>query len=143
VSEGGLDTVFLGVIAAAVVVIAAIQVAAVLFAARAARRIRDTVSRLEQGVRPIMLNLQALSADAARTAATTAAQVDRAGQALDNLVRRAEEAVSSVQETIVGPMREGLAILHGLKAAFAAFRGGEASRRRPAEADDDEQLFIG
>lgn len=142
-SEGGLGTVFLGVIAAAVVVIAAIQVAAAVFAARAVRQIHETVTRLEEGMRPIVLNLQAFSADAARAAAGAAAQVDRAGQALDDLARRADEAVRSIQETIVGPAREGLAILHGLKAAVAAFWGGEAPRQRPAQADDEEQLFIG
>ena len=47
-----MTDVFLGLIALAVIVMAAIQVAAIVFAARAARQVGDAVSRLEaKGVR--------------------------------------------------------------------------------------------
>ena len=61
-----MNDLFLGVIAAAVLVMAIIQVAAIVYAARAARRLGEAFARLEQDVRPILASLQALSADAAR-----------------------------------------------------------------------------
>ena len=64
-----MSDVFLGVIAAAVAVMAIIQVAAIVVAMRAARRVGDAVSRLETDVRPIVANLKSMSADAARAAA--------------------------------------------------------------------------
>ena len=77
-----MNDVFLGTIAVAVLVMAVIQVAAVVLAARAARRVGDAMARLEQDVRPIVANLQAMSSDAARAAGLAVAQVERADQLL-------------------------------------------------------------
>jgi hypothetical protein len=61
-----MSEVFLGVIAVAVLVMAAIQVAAVVVALRFARRVDRFADRVEQDIRPIVASLQALTADAAR-----------------------------------------------------------------------------
>jgi hypothetical protein len=58
--------VFLGVIAIAVLIMAVIQVAAVIVALRVARRLDRFADSLEQGIRPVVASLQALTADAAR-----------------------------------------------------------------------------
>jgi hypothetical protein len=58
--------VFLGVIAVAVLVMAVIQVGAVVIAVRLARRLDRFADRLEQDIRPMVASLQALTADAAR-----------------------------------------------------------------------------
>lgn len=60
------EQLFLGIIAAGVVVMAAIQVAAVIVAARLARRVDRFADRLEQDLRPVVASLQALTEDAAR-----------------------------------------------------------------------------
>jgi hypothetical protein len=134
---------FLGIIAFAVLVMAIIQVAAIVFAARAARRVGDAVGRLENDVRPIVMNLQALSADAARAAASAAAQVERAEQMLADLSKRVDDTVVSLQKSILAPARDGLAVLHGIRAALAAFRAGETPRRRGAHVEEEDALFIG
>jgi len=64
-----VSEVFLGLIAAAVLVMAAIQVAAVVIAARLARRLDRFADRLEEDIRPVVASLQALTADAARATA--------------------------------------------------------------------------
>lgn len=138
-----MTDLFLGIIALAVLVMAIIQVAAIVFAARAARRVGDAVSRLEDDVKPIVRNLQAMSAEAARATAAAAAQVDRAEQMLGDLSRRVDETLSALQNTILTPARDGLAVLHGIRAAIAAFRSGEASRTRPSHAEEEDALFIG
>jgi hypothetical protein len=56
-----VNDLFLGLIAAAVTIMAAIQVAAVVFAMRAAARVGEAVSRFEQQVKPIVANLHAVS----------------------------------------------------------------------------------
>ena len=61
-----MSEVFLGLIAAAVLVMAGIQVAAVLIVARLARRLDRFADRLEADLRPVVASLQALTADAAR-----------------------------------------------------------------------------
>ena len=60
---------FLGVIAAGVAVMAAIQIAAIIVVARLARRLDRFADRLEQDIRPVVASLQALTQDAARATA--------------------------------------------------------------------------
>jgi hypothetical protein len=136
--------VFLGIIALAVAVMAIIQVAAIVFAARAARRVGDAVSRFEDDVRPIVRNLQVLSAEAARAATAAAVQVDRAERMLGDLSQRVDETLTTIQRTILAPARDGMALLHGIRAALAALRSGRSSHRtRPSHAEEEDALFIG
>jgi hypothetical protein len=58
--------VFLGIIAVAVLVMAAIQVVAIVVTARVARRLDRFADSLEHEIRPVVASLQALTADAAR-----------------------------------------------------------------------------
>lgn len=148
--------IFLGLIALGVLAIGAGQVAVALVAARAVRRLGDTVTRLEHDVRPVITNLQALSVDAARAAASTSAGVARAEQLLNTTARRVEQTMDNVQHSLLRPARDGVAVVQGIKAAFGAFRGarGRAPSRRggpspvpvavPDPGNDDEPAsFIG
>lgn len=65
-----MSDLFLGLIAAAVLIMAAIQVAAILVALRFIRRLDRFADRLEHEIRPVAASLRALTADATR--ATTA-----------------------------------------------------------------------
>jgi hypothetical protein len=145
-----VSEVYLAAIAVAVVVMAIIQVAAIVFAARAARRVGDAVARLEQDVRPIVANLQTISTDAARVTASAAAQVQRAEQTVhvvldrvESVSARVEETLQTIQHGILAPARDGLAFLQTIRALVASFTRGAAPRSRTAAADDEDALFIG
>lgn len=135
-----MTELFLGVIAAAVLVMAIIQVAAIVFAAQAARRVGQAVQRLEQNVQPIVANLQMVSADAARASAAAAAQVERAGKLMEDLAVRIDQTVSSAQEVILRPARDGLAFIERLRSMFF---GTRPDRSRPSTVDEEDALFIG
>jgi DNA integrity scanning protein DisA with diadenylate cyclase activity len=139
------NDVFLGLIALGVLVMAAIQVGAVVLALRAARRLEGAVTVLQQDLKPILANLQTMTTEAARATATAAAQVDRLEKMVGEVVRRVDTAATTVHETIVVPARELMAVVQGIKTVFTAFRGepGDARRRRPAAAEDEDPLFIG
>ena len=135
---------FLGIIAVAVLVMAVIQVAAVVLAARTARRVDRLADRLEQDLRPIVTNLQTMTSEAARASALAVAQLERADRLFTDLGNRAEQILVSVQDTLIAPAREGFAWLTGLKAALSAFR--ELRESAPPSApsvDEDDALFIG
>jgi hypothetical protein len=137
--------VWLAIIAIAVLTMAVIQVAAIVFAARAARQMGDAVSRFEHTLQPIIANLQAVSADAARASAAATAQVERTGQLLHDLATRVDQTVMAVQESILRPARRGMAFLHSLQAILAAFRraDGRTSSQRSTAAEEEDALFIG
>ena len=139
-----MTELFLGIIAVAVLVMAAIQVAAVVLAARTARRVDRLADRLEQDLRPIVTNLQTMTSEAARASALAVAQLERADRLFSDLGTRVEQILVAVQDTLIAPAREGFAWLAGLKAALSAFR--ELQKSAPASApvvDEDDALFIG
>ena len=139
-----MNDVFLGVIAVAVAVMALIQVAAVVAAMRASRRVADTVSRLEGDLKPIVANLKSMSVDAARTASIASAQAQKAEQLIGDLTTRVNNTVAVVEETVVAPAREAYAMVQGLLAALSAFRqGAPGPPRRPSTNEEEDSLFIG
>ena len=141
-----MTDLFLGIIAVAVLVMAMIQVAAMVFATRAARRVGDAVTRFERDVKPIVANLQVMSSEAARASTVAAAQVQRAEQLITDLTARVDRTAAILQSSIVAPAREGFAVVQGIIAAFAALRGGSRPTeppKRPAPAEEEDPLFIG
>ena len=146
-----MSEVFLGIIAVAVAVMAIIQVAAIVFAARAARSVGDAVSRFEREVRPIVANLQTLSADAARATASATAQVERTQKTVeavmnrvDALGARVEQTMQALQQGIMAPAREGFAFMQAIRSIFSSPRPTrQAPRHRPAATDEEDALFIG
>ena len=138
-----MTDVFLGIIAVAVAIMAIIQVAAIFFAMSAARRIGQVADRLEQDLRPVVSNLQAITAEAARATTLAAAQIERADRMFADLARRAEQVMSAVP-SLLGPAGKGFAFLNGIKAALAAIQElRRSSRRGAAHPEDEDALFIG
>jgi hypothetical protein len=137
-----VSEVFLGVIAAAVLVMAVIQVAVVVIASRAASRLTALASQFEQDIRPLITNLQTITADAARATAVAAAQVDRADKLFAELSTRLEQTLATVQDAMLSAAR-GNAWLAGLKAVLAAFRDFRSPSRRPSNVEEEDALFIG
>lgn len=145
-----MSELYLAIIAGAVVVMAVIQVTAIVIAARAARTVSDAVSRLEQDVRPIVTNLQTISTDAAKATASAAAQVQRAEQTVsvvldrvDAVSARVDETLQSIQDGILAPARDGLAFFQAIRSIFTAVSRGGGPRPRPQASDEDDALFIG
>jgi alkylated DNA nucleotide flippase Atl1 len=81
---------------------AIIQVAAIVFATRAARQVGDVMHRFERDVKPIVANLQVVSSEAARVSSAAAAQVQRAEQLMSDLTRRVDETAAALQSGIIG-----------------------------------------
>jgi hypothetical protein len=138
-----VTNVFLGIIAMAVLVMAIIQVAAILFAMSAARRIGQVADRLERDLRPVVSNLQAMTSEAARATTLAAAQMERADRMFADFSRRAEQMMAAVP-ALLGPAGKGFAFLNGIKAALAAIQElRRSSRRGAAHPDEEDALFIG
>jgi hypothetical protein len=139
-----VNDLFLGIIALAVTVMAAIQVGAMIVAARLAKRVDRLAAQIEQDIKPVFQHLQSLTTEAARAAALAAIQVERADKVFGELSQRIDQTLVTLQNRVVAPAREGFAVLAGIRAALGAFRDvRETGRRRPAAVEEEDALFIG
>ena len=138
---------FLGIIALAVLVMAAVQVAAIFAGIRLAKRVDQLAVQLDQEIKPLIANLTSLSSEASRAATLAAKQAERLDRVFGEMVQRVDETLAAAQEFVTGPARQGMAILAGVNAVLDSFRGfREATRRRTAvrpAVEDEESLFIG
>lgn len=135
-------TVFLGVIAAATLMTAVLQVVLLVAGVSLVRRISRFVDFVETEVKPIIGHIDAIARDASRAATLALAQVERADQLLSDTIQRFEQTLTTVQALIVGALREGNALMMGFRAVMAAVRGFQRRQSTRRRAEDDEALFI-
>jgi hypothetical protein len=145
VSETG--ELFLGIIAFAVLIMALIQVGAIFAGMRLAKRVDQLATQIDQEIKPLIANLTAMSAEAARAATLAAKQAERFDRIFAEMAQRVDETLLAAQEFVTGPARQGMAIMAGVKAVIDSFKGfREATRRRAAArpaVEEEESLFIG
>ena len=139
------STLFLGLIAAAAVVMAVVQVGVIVVLVRLARRVEEVSQRVEHEIAPLAERLTLVADNLQLATSLAAVQVERVDRLLSSATRRVEETMGLIQGAVVGPMREGLAVIaaiRGVVGAFKSFRGGDGGRGT-SRFDDEDPLFIG
>jgi len=140
----GWSDVFLGVIAAATLVMALIQLGAIIAALRLSRQAQQALQSVQQEVRPLIARAQIIAEEASHTVAIATAQAQKLDRLITDLSQRVDETASVVQEAIITPAREGLAVFAAVKAGLAALRGLRDMRpRNGRHAEEEDPLFIG
>ena len=136
--------VFLGVIALATLVMALVQVGAIVAALRLSRQAQQMMTSMQQEIRPLVARVNAIAEDASRTMALVAAQAQQVDRVITDLSRRTDETAAVIQQAIVTPAREGAAIVAAVKATLGALRGlGQGAPRQGRHAEEEDPLFIG
>ena len=139
----GWSEVFLGVIAVATLLMAVVQVGVIIGLLRTARQAQEIMTTVQQEIRPLVSKVTAVADEAQRTATLATAQAQKVDRLVTDLARRVDETATVVQQAIIMPAREGMAIVAGLKASLAAIRGYRGMRDRHRQAEEEESLFIG
>ena len=134
---------FLAVIAVSTALMAVMQIGVLVVLARVAMQVRDIVATLQKDIRPLIGRANQIADDASRTAALAAAQAQKIDRLVTDLTRRVDETSAIVQQAIVTPAREGMAIVAALKAGFGALRTMRDARGRSAGVEEEDALFIG
>ncbi len=138
------SNVFLAVIAVATLVMAFIQVGAVIAVLRIAKQAQQVVTSVQEDVRPLIARVNAMAEEASRTVALATAQAQKLDRLITDLSVRVEQTAGIVQEAIVTPAREGLAILAAIRAGVGALRGlRDSDPRGRRAAEEEDPLFIG
>lgn len=133
--------VFLGVIAVATLVMAALQVALFVAAGKASRRVEQAADSFQRELKPLLEHLDAIGRDARRASSLAAGQIERVDRMSADLADRLDRTLHALQSAASGGVREGAAMLSAFRAALSAVRGYRSSRARTG-AEDDDALFI-
>lgn len=151
------NLVFLGVIAAATLIMALIQIGMIVVAAGAAKKAQQAVEKAQaalttaqqaitsvrEDIRPLIAKANAIADEASKTAALATAQAQKVDRLVTDLAVRIDETSTLVQQAIVTPAREGMAIIAAVKATLGALRAGADWRRRASRSEEEDPLFIG
>jgi hypothetical protein len=138
--------VFLGLIAVATVAMAVGQVGLFVAALRLTRRVEALSAQVERELGPLAARLTRVADNLQQATGLAAVQIERLDRLFAGASRRADETMSLVHGAVVGPIREGLAVvaaLRGVIGAVRAFRRGGGPSRAVSRFDDEDPLFIG
>lgn len=152
-----LQPVFIGVIAVATFMMALIQVGAIVAAAKVARQAQDalgkaqhaissvqqTIASVRDDLQPLIAKANAIADEASKTASLATTQIGKIDRLVTDLSKRVDETSAVVQQAIVTPAREGLAVIAAVKATLATLRAGRDWRRRATRSEEEDPLFIG
>jgi len=139
------STVFLGIIAAATLATAVIQIAVLIAAGMLTKRLGRLADQVERELTPLLASLNAIGQDAAKAASLATAQVERVDRLFGDAVVRLEETMGAIQHAIAMPAREGAALMVGFRAVLDSLRTGldqRPPRSRSRASDDEDALFI-
>lgn len=140
----GWSDLFLGVIAAATLVMAFVQVGAVVAALRLSRQAQQAIQSVHQEVKPLLARAQSIAEEASRTVALATVQAQKVDRLITDLSQRVDETSVVLQDAIITPAREALAVVAAVKATLTALRGvRELGTRNSRHAEEEDPLFIG
>ena len=151
------NLIFLGVIASATLVMALVQIGVIVVAAKVARQAQQaaskaqetlataqqTIASVREEIRPLIAKANDIADEASKVATMATAQVHKVDRLVTDLTKRVDETSALVQQAIVTPAREGLAIIAAVKATLGALRVGADWRRRTSRSEEEDPLFIG
>ena len=136
-----MNEVWLGIIAGAVLTMAIIQIVVGLQLMRVARDAASTMQEFRTEIRPLIQKAHKVADDAGRVSAMALTQVERVDQLMATTAMRVDDTLQIVQESLIAPVKQGAAVMAGLKAAIAVFRARQDKGRYGR--DDEDALFIG
>jgi len=139
------STVFLGVIALATVAMAVGQVGMLISLLRLSKRVDAMSVRVEREIGPLAERLTRVAENLQQASNLAAVQVERIARLFAGATKRADQTMSLVQGAVVGPIREGLAVIAAVRGVVGAIRSLRGSRtsRAASKFDDEDPLFIG
>lgn len=136
-----MTDVWMGITAVAVLIIALIQVVVGLVVVRIAREAVEAIKELRSEVKPLIQKAHKVADDAGRVSALALTQAERVDEFVASTAARIDDTLEIVQSSLIAPVRQGAAVMAGLKAAIAVFRARQDKGRYGR--DDEDALFIG
>lgn len=137
-----MSNLFLGIIAVSVLLMAVLQVGALIFLARYAKRLMGITEELQREIRPLVAKVSAVADDAQRAVSLATKQVERVDAVVTDLSRRITETTGAISSLVTGPVRQGSVVISALRGILTAFLTSRPERRFERDEEEDA-LFVG
>ncbi|MGE3844677.1 MAG: hypothetical protein AB7I50_24180, partial [Vicinamibacterales bacterium] len=125
-------------------IMAAIQVGAIVYGIRLAKRTEVLVNKFERDVAPIVERLTAMSGDASRATSLAVEQVQKVDRIVSDLSTRIDRTMAAAERALLVPAREGAALAAAVKATVSTLRELKRQQRSGRlRSEEDDALFIG
>lgn len=132
----------LEVMAVALVVMAIVQVATLVVIAKAGRQAAQAVQQIQREMHPLIEKAHRITDDAGRITALTLKQVERVDEMITSTSARVDATLGVIETSIIQPIRQGTALMAGVRTVLDIVRGWREGNRRDSREDEDG-LFIG
>jgi hypothetical protein len=138
-----VTNVFIGIIAIATLVMALVQVAFIVYGWTIARRVSKMLDQVERELKPVLDSVSSIARDAARASSLAVVQVERVDRLFTDLTDRVEQTATTFERAILTPLREGAAVIAGIKAVLAIFKSMMGRTTSNPRSEEEDPLFIG
>ena len=138
------EVALLSIIAVAVTIMTVAQLVSLRHIMRMAAHASNAIEDMQRNLAPTLKNAQEATETAARVAALAEDQLTRIDAVVRKTTDRVEELVDVAHSIVTGPVRQGAALVAGLRAAWEVF----SSRRQAASTEDEDDeseggMFVG
>jgi type IV secretory pathway VirB2 component (pilin) len=117
------------------------QVVMALAMAQAARKMAKAVDEMRGEIKPLIAKANRIADDAGRVVELAVIQVERVDSLLATTSARVDETLNVLQTVVVGPVKQGAAILAAVRAVLQALRSWQ--KRSSTPQDEEDPLFVG
>jgi hypothetical protein len=117
---------YLGVIALSTLLMAIAQLATLVFVVFWMKHISERVDQVEHATRPLLDEVQAMTRETTHAVHAARVRVERAGDAVAELLDRSVDTLGSVQLLVGRPARQGAALVAGARAMVHSLRNRAA-----------------
>lgn len=137
------QTFWLAAIAIGVLVMAIVQVAVLVAAAKSARQAAQALGEIRQDLRTLIERLNRIAADVNRVTEVAASQMLAIDRLIVTATDRVDQTLGLVHQAVLQPLRQGTSILAAIRAGWSLFRDWQHDRQQRSRREDDEALFVG
>ena len=139
------STVFLGIMALSLAVMALVQVWLIVTGLRVAQKLGMAIDDIRRELRPLMDKVNRIADDAGRATSLARQQVERVDEFMATATGRINDTLGILQGVVSGPVRQGAVVMSVVRAAMAVFRQWQTrpGARGPRDPDEDDAWFVG
>lgn len=135
--------VFLGIMAVALAVMAAIQIGLIVVGLKVARQLSTAIDDLRREIKPLSEKVNRIADEAARATSLARLQMERLDQVLATTADRIDGTLGILQDVASGPIRQGAAAVSAFRAIMSMIRDWKSRSGSSSPRDDDDALFVG